>query len=280
MIFKDEVLTNNDLASLRLTCKHTKYFASDILARRLFVDMDVQYTHCASEWFPQLLSSDLGSHVRSLSLIRPMYPLRRHALTKGNTEPDYSQLQYLGVTCCYGALNSWKKVFCAAVHLKVLKVQPSTSPCVGYQVPYWLRVYRQRFDQNDELLGSIRSDCLTELVLAGLHFSASALKQLLDYHSRTISTVDIKCCLLVDGTWLDTLNWIGSNLPNLQSLRADVRHEAVDHEQQHTTGTSGAHQYRGKAPLTIVTHELPIVLELEGRKFIDYGLWELLHVRK
>jgi hypothetical protein len=282
MIFEDNVLANDDLETLRLTCKHTKYFASDILARRHFIDMDVHYNHYGSGWFAHLLSSDLGSHARSLSLTRPEWwrRPRHHALPKGNTKPDYSRLQYLRVTYCGGAIDSWKKVLRAAVHLKVLKVQPSTSSRVGYQVPYCLRVYRHMFDDNDELLGSIRSDSLTEVVLAGLHLSAGALKQLLEYHSKTISTVDIKCCLLVDGTWLETLDWIGSNLPNLQSLRTDVRHEAVDHEQQHTTGTSGAHQYREKAPLTILTHELPIILELEGRKFIDYGLWELLHIRK
>jgi hypothetical protein len=282
MIFEGEVLTNDDLGTLRLTCKHTKYFASDILARRHFIDIDAYYSHYGSGWFAHILSSDLGSHARSLSLIEPDWWHRsgHYAPTKGNTKPDYSRLQYLRVTYCRGAIDSWKKVLRAAVHLKILKVQPSTSSRVGYQVPYWVLVYRFMFDHNDELLSSIRSDSLTEVVLAGLHLSASALKQLLTYHSKTISAVDIKCCLLVDGTWLETLNWIGSNLPNLQSLRADVRHEAVDHEQQHTIRTSIAHQHRGKPPLTILTHEIPIVLALEGRGFIDYGLWELLHVRK
>jgi hypothetical protein len=114
MIFEDNVLANDDLETLRLTCKHTKYFASDILARRHFIDMDVHYNHYGSGWFAHLLSSDLGSHARSLSLTRPEWwrRPRHHALPKGNTKPDYSRLQYLRVTYCGGAIDSWKR-YCA-----------------------------------------------------------------------------------------------------------------------------------------------------------------------
>jgi hypothetical protein len=131
MICKDEVLTNKDLASLRLTCKHTKYFASDILDQRLFVDKDAWYSRYARRWF--LHFSDPGSHVQSLLLVRP--PLfGRSDLDKGFGKPDYSQLQDLRVTWHDWETSAWMKVFRAAVHLKVFKFDTAIRIRTGYQV--------------------------------------------------------------------------------------------------------------------------------------------------
>jgi hypothetical protein len=284
MVFKDEVLTNDDLASLRLTCKHTKYFASDILSRRHFVNMDVLYSEYATKWFASFLLSDLSSHLRSLSLIRldesyyvKTYPSRHHTLPKGNAKPDYSQLQDLIVTGCDGAIGPWKMAFCGASHLKVFKVQISARIGTGVHVPHWVRVKRHRFDHNDELLRSINSDCLTEVTLVGMHLSASGLKQLLGHHSDTLSSVEIRCCWLVDRKWLEILDWIRSNLLKLRSLHVDVSHEAVNQYRRHNTGTSRVHQYRGEVSYTILTLENPIKLKLEGREAIDDGILELLN---
>jgi hypothetical protein len=287
MICKDEVLINKDLASLRLTCKHTKYFASDILDQHLFVD--VSYPQYAPRWFFHF--SHLGSHVQSLSLFRPSiwsnfdktHRLRPYPLPDDNTKPEYSHLRNLRVIWADypdRLKSTWKKVLRAAAHLKVFNYEQSPRFDTGEKVHDIGRIYRQGSDPDDELLGSIRSDCLTEVVLIGLHPSASALKQLLRHHSGTLSTLEIKCCWLFDRQWLEIMDWIRSNLPNLQILRVDVSHEAVARHEQYKIKKDFVHLKRGDVPYIILTLKKPIRLKLEGRKAIDDGLIELLDARK
>jgi hypothetical protein len=116
-------------------------------------------------------------------------------------------------------------------------------------------------------------------VLIGLHPSASALKQLLRHHSETLSTLELRCCKLYDREWLEIMDWIKSNLPNLQTLRIDVGHEAAARHKQYNFEEDFAHLKRGDVPYVILRLKKPIRLELEGRKAIDNGLAKLLNAR-
>jgi hypothetical protein len=120
----------------------------------------------AAEWIADLISPDLGYHVRSLSLLRPLerrpnnfYPSRNHVRGKAGIEPDYSRLENIRLTCCVDATSEWKKILCGAVHLKVLRIHKLSG--FDITVPYWFRVYRHSFVPNAELLQNIRSNLPT-----------------------------------------------------------------------------------------------------------------------
>jgi hypothetical protein len=75
------------------------------------------------------------------------------------------------------------------------------------------------------------------------------------------------------------MDWIRSNLTNLQTLRVDVGHETVAQHQQYNFEKDFVHLKRGDVLYVILTLKKPIRLELEGRKAIDDGLAELLNAR-
>lgn len=165
-----------------------------------------------------------------------------------------------------------------ANHLKTLRF------AIPDEVFMELGVFRHTFDRNDELLGSIKSDCLSTLVLARLHVSASILNQLLDLHKETLSTLDVRSCLLVDGNWLEILEWIRLNLSHLQSFYLDVRHEAVKKKlsryQKHTIGISYGSSYLESSPYTTKTYNTSLRLRLGKQKDIDDGLSALLKAQE
>ncbi|KAG9946746.1 hypothetical protein KCU85_g6183, partial [Aureobasidium melanogenum] len=282
MIIGSDDLTVKDLQSLRLTCKHTKHFASNALGRRLFVDLDIQYTREAFHWYTALLLSDLGGYVRSVSLIvsgtrfKRSHPRRKCVRKKSENKPAYSQLQHLTTQWSNGPVRSWKKVLCGACHLKTLRVVDHD----GFRA-----VFRHTFDKNDELLKSIKSDSLDALILAHLHISGGILKRLLDIHKETLSTLDIKDCILVDGKWLDILDWIRLNLSHLQILCLDVHHEAIKKKnslyQKHTySPLKVGSTYMDTSPYTLSRYDFRFRLRLEGQREIDDGLSMFLKARE
>ncbi|KAH0161595.1 hypothetical protein KCU67_g6276, partial [Aureobasidium melanogenum] len=289
MIIESADLTVKDLANLRLACKHTKHFASRALGRRIFVDLDIRYERDAFYWYTDLLLSDLGSCMRSVSLITwpprygKSYPLKRHVRKKIETKPVYSQLQQLTVDRVDGPVRSWKKALCAASHLKTLRL---TNPDDDRQdSSFWQAVYRHKFDKSDELLSSIKSDCLDTLVLARLHVSGGILKRLLDVHKETLSTLDIKVCILVDGNWLEMLEWIRINFSRLQTFCLDVRHEALEKKislYQQPTGSASTTglAYIDTSPYALERYDPPLRLRLEGQREIVNGLSVFLKARE
>ncbi|KAH0336536.1 hypothetical protein KCU81_g8517, partial [Aureobasidium melanogenum] len=284
MIIDSDDLTVKDLANLRLSCKHTKHFASSALGKRIFVDFDVRYTREAFHWYTALLLSDLGGYVRSVSLIssgprlQRSYPLRKYVKKKIGNEPTYSQLQHLTIQWSGGPVRSWERAVCAASHLKTLRL------AIPDEIFMQLGVFRHTFDRNDELLGSIKSDSLSTVVLARLHVSASVLNQLLDLHKETLSTLEIRSCLLVDGNWLEMLEWIRLNLSHLQTLYLDVRHEAVKKKlsryQQHTIGISYGSSYLESSPYATKTYEASLRLRFGKQKDIEDGLLAFLKAQE
>lgn len=282
MIIEDKDLTVKDLANLRITCKHTKHFASSALGRRIFVDLDIQYTREASHWYTALLLSDLGGYVKSVSLIvygtrfKKSHPRRKCVKKKIKNKPEYSQLQRLIILWSNGPVRSWKKAFCAASHLKTLRIVNHD----GFRA-----VFRHTFDKNDELLSSIKSDSLDTLVLIRLHISGGILKRLLDIHKETLSTLDIKDCILVDKKWLEMLEWIRLNLSHLQIFGLDVHHEAFKKKrspyQNHTHGPlKVGSTYMDTSPYTLNGYDFRLRLRLEGQREINHGLSVFLKARE
>ncbi|KAH0379144.1 hypothetical protein KCU92_g8338, partial [Aureobasidium melanogenum] len=285
LIIENEDLTVKDLANLRLACKHTKHFASRALGRRIFVDLDIRYTREAFHWYTALLLSDLGGYVRSVSLIssgsrlQKSYPLKKYVKKKIGNEPAYSQLQHLTIQWSGGPVRSWRRAVCAANHLKTLRLS------IHDEVYMEIIVFRHTFDRNDELLGSIKSDCLSTLVLARLHVSASILNQLLDLHKETLSTLDIRSCFLVDGNWLEILEWIRLNLSHLESFYLDVRHEALKKKislYQRPTGSASTTSltYIDTSPYALKGYDSPLRLRLQGQREIVNGLSMFLKARE
>ncbi|KAH0369277.1 hypothetical protein KCU65_g3448, partial [Aureobasidium melanogenum] len=187
MIIGSDGLTVTDLASLRLTCKHAKHFASSNLGKRTFVDIEI-------------CDEDAG----------------------------------------------------------------------------WIEtVYEYQLDKIDKLLNNINSCCLSSLVLGGLQLSVGTLKALLEIHQETLSTLDIRRCTLVDGTWLKILNFIRSNMSQLGSFRIHVRHEATKKILPPKPGSR-----RPRNQYHLKRYSSPIKLKLQGQKEIANGLSELLKARE
>ncbi|KAG9563532.1 hypothetical protein KCU71_g6615, partial [Aureobasidium melanogenum] len=182
LIIESTDLAVTDLANLRLTCKHTKHFASSALGRRIFVDLDICYGRDAFDWFTSFLLSDLGSYVRS--------HYRQQEL---EIKPEYPQLQDITIEYCYIPARLWTKVLCAATQLKTFKFK---DPGSG---PSWYGVYKYKLERTDTLLNSVNSGCLSKLVLVDLQVSDGILKELLDIHQQTLSALNIRRCTLVDG---------------------------------------------------------------------------------
>jgi hypothetical protein len=87
-------------------------------------------------------------------------------------------------------------------------VRPRSSRLKGdamNNVDRYTAIHNHTFHQNTEILLSVGSDCLDRLELHGLHAHVKSLKQLLDKHRETITTVYIEKCILVDGKWLEIL---------------------------------------------------------------------------
>ncbi|CAD0114210.1 unnamed protein product [Aureobasidium uvarum] len=292
LIIRGEYLTVNDLVNLRLICKQTKHFASSALGRRLFVDLKVWDKRNAFNWFTNLLRSDSGTHVQSFTLFEwrrksgRTLPPKNYVHRETETKPDYSCLQDISVMYCGDVLHdpvrSWKKAVSAAVHLKAFRfVNSDEARSAGAD---WLGVYPHKFRSNDGLLSSIRSDSLRVLMLSHVHVSADKLKSVLEIHKETLSVIDIRSCMLVEGKWLEILDWTKTNLPRLQTLHLDVRYEAVRKKDCTQPLDSWCplyvDSYRARSPYALVRHRDPLRLRLEGQQKILDGLSELLSIRE
>ncbi|KAG9592398.1 hypothetical protein KCU77_g2214, partial [Aureobasidium melanogenum] len=285
MIIRSGDLTTKDLANLRLVCKHTKHFASSNLGKRIFVDLNIWYTRDALNWFLNLLHSDMGNHVQSVSLAEcrglseKFYPSKYYGLRDAEVNSEYYQLQNITIKRCNGPAHLWKKVICAATHLRTFKLVDTKAPYIGR---FWLAVYSHTFDENDKLLSGVESDFLSSLELVNLHISAGVLKRLLDIHKETLSTVEIRDCILVDGNWLEVLNCIRLDLSHLRILCIDVRHEATKKvtapEQDHRRSLDPT-SYLEKSPYALTGHSTTLQLKLVGQKEIANRLPELLKAR-
>lgn len=286
LMTESDDLTVKDLTNLRLTCKHTKHLASRTLARRFFVDLGIWYEPNAFEWLTDLLLSEMGSYIRSVCLeawtpSSQCYPLKYHKPRQSVIQPEYSQLQDITIKRCGGPAYVWKKALRAATLLKTFK---PINPDVRFHSKYWLGAYSHTFKSNDELLNSIKSDVLNSLVLVDLHVSASVLKQLLDVHRQTLSSLVIKGCILVEGNWLEILNWVKLNLSRIRTLRLEIHHEATKKacplEQRNKNQPWTIEYHLKKSPYALKTYNSPLVLKFEGQKEIADGLSKMLKARE
>ncbi|KAG9656653.1 hypothetical protein KCU64_g5728, partial [Aureobasidium melanogenum] len=277
LIIESTDLAVTDLANLRLTCKHTKHFASSALGRRIFVDLDICYGRDAFDWFTSFLLSDLGSYVRSVCLrwwtpsSRMYYPTKHYRQQELEIKPKYPQLQDITIEYCYIPARLWTKVLCAATQLKTFKFK---DPVSG---PSWYGVYKYKLERTDTLLNSVNSGCLSKLVLVDLQVSDGILKELLDIHQQTLSALNIRRCTLVDETWLEILNYIRLNLSQLRSFYIDVRYEAA---KKTPPPKQESHRPFRRNQYDLKKYSSPIKLKLEGQKEIANGLSEFLKARE
>ena len=282
LIIGSDDLTIKDLANLRLTCKHIKHFASSTLGRRIFVDLNIWFTCDALNWFVNLMLSGMGNHVRSVSLAgrksqrEKFYPSKYYGFQEAEVKSKYSQLQDITIKRCIGAAYSWQKVIHAATHLRTFELADPEAFSAGES---WFGVYKHTFDQNDNLLGSIKSDLLSSLTLVHLHILVGVLKRLLDIHKKTLFTLEIRECILVGGSWSEVLDWIRSNLSDLRLLYIDVRHEAykkVPAPEQYASRQLNLESYLELSPYSLSTCNSPFDLIVRGHKKIYDGLTKLL----
>ncbi|CAD0098588.1 unnamed protein product [Aureobasidium mustum] len=288
LIIENDDLTIKDLASLRLTCKHTKHFASNALGKRIFVDMDIRYTRDAFNWFTNLLLLDIGSHVRSVCLTltyhpqKNCYPLKYYRHQEAEIKSGCSRLRDIRIESSHGIAYLWKKVLCAATHLQTFDYKDRDADIVKR---HWTVPFRGTIESSDLLLDSIKSDYLGSLVLSHLHISASTLKKLLDIHEETLSTLDIRECVLIDGNWFEILNCIRLNLSHLRNFCIDILYEAVKKVPSpkpyiHDRRPWGLGFFLEHSPYALKKYSSPLKLKIEGQKEITHGLSELLKARE
>jgi hypothetical protein len=70
----------------------------------------------------------------------------------------------------------------------------------------------------DTIFSSIRSDCLSDLVITNTLASYRTLKCLLERHRETIRKLSMCSCQVTGGNWIDLLQWISHDLPSLENL--------------------------------------------------------------
>lgn len=283
LIIESDDLTIKDLANLRRTCKHTKYFASSAWGRCAFDDLDVCSDRDGFNCLFHLLLSDLGTHLRAVCLT--WWPessgkcdLIKHYDQEVEIKHEFCHLQNIDFERCEAPARLWKTLICAATHLKTFNFNDQDS---NWASPNWLAVYGYTFGTVDTLLGSIGSDCLSSLELTHIRVSISILKRLLDIHKNTLSTLDIEECMLVDGSWFEILNCIRLDLSNSRVLRINVCHEAIKKipppaEYNHRQRPWDNKSYLERSPYAVKTYSSPLKLKLEGQKEIINGLSELL----
>ncbi|KAH0161417.1 hypothetical protein KCU67_g6350, partial [Aureobasidium melanogenum] len=280
LIIENDDLTVEDLANLRLVCKHTKHFASSNLGERIFTDLHIYPNRDGFNWLFSFLLSDFGTHVRSVRLTSwSLYsdPLEHYEDREVGTELEFCHLQDITFKYLEAPTHLWKKVLCRATHLKTLTLVNGDGPC------YWAAVFSHTFGKIDKLLSSVNSECLNRLVLGTIHVSAGTLRQFLDVHKDTISSLNIVSCILVDGDWFEILNWIKLNLSHLETLYIKVCQEAskkVPAPEQHNRRPSDFLSYLESSPYALKTCSSRLELDLEGQKEISDGLSELLNAQE
>ena len=232
-ICNDPGLFRDDLANLRLSCKRISVYATEAFAKECLSDslrfelLDHEFTRLAA-----ICSSDLQPFLKSVHFVEGSdYQL---AQIDTSVCPDYSSIRNIKLeTPLYNMEHTLalEKVLQRANSLENFMF----SPVMVSKGIHWFEKHEasgtfqpenthyKLFDvKNIEkvtiILSSIRSGRLSELILADTILPYGSLQNLLERHSSTIRELSLRNCRLVDGTWLDLLQWIPHGLPRLEHL--------------------------------------------------------------
>lgn len=233
-IFKDPGLYRDDLANLRLVCKRFSTYATEAFARECFSG-SLRFEPSNDEFarLAAICSSGLQHFLKFVHFVHDT----KCQSTQTNTRagPNYSAIRTIKLgTPLYDMRHTrnLEKVLQRADRLENFMF----SPVMIWYGIHWIRkhgmsaVFTNNFghvrdrdvnkiEKANIILSSIRSDCLSKLFLSDSILPSATLKGLLERHSGTIRKLSLCNCQLVDGKWLNLLQWIPHGLSCLEHLQ-------------------------------------------------------------
>ncbi|KAG9737806.1 hypothetical protein KCU73_g9897, partial [Aureobasidium melanogenum] len=231
-IFQDPSLFEDDLANLRLVCKRVNLCATEAFAKERFRGgLRLNFSVQAFKRVAAICSSNLRLSLESVLFVRDYNFTKTCICTK--VRPDYSAIRNIKVESPLSSTisaSALKELLEQAKHLETF----SFSTAKTRRGIHWheqhdlLESYRDAFGdraaklreraQVDAILSKLESDRLTELHLADIIFTVSALKTLLERHRGTVRKLSIRGCRLRSGSCVSLLSWISQNLPCLEQI--------------------------------------------------------------
>lgn len=233
-IHRDSGLCEDDRATLRLVCKDFLPYATQALAELSFKDGVLCLNPCANdlERLAALCSSQLSFYLTSVHFLH--YPTFRSTEIEEEVYPRYSAIQNVRfeTSLYHDSTFILKRLLLQTRHLKKFEFSPKAKR----EDDSWSANWYHRFASASQLtigkdeerervntiLSSIKSDCLSEVVLTDIILSYKPLLGLLTRHGSTVRKISFHHCRLISGTWFDLLQWISAKLPALVSL--DLEH--------------------------------------------------------
>jgi hypothetical protein len=228
-IFKDPELRDDDDANLRLVCKDFLPYATQALTDECFKDgLSLNPSPDDFARLAALCSSQLRPYLKSVYFRD--YPAFRITQNNENVCPEYSAIQKIKFETHLWSLDATrilKKLLQQTNHLEIFMFNPRlVREGNSWHTKYdrSLPPLRTSGDRSAErgkvnaVLASIKSDCLSEMILADTVLSYKPLISLLEKHRGTIRKLSLRDCRLISGGWVDLLQWISYNLPSLEHL--------------------------------------------------------------
>ncbi|KAH0369278.1 hypothetical protein KCU65_g3449, partial [Aureobasidium melanogenum] len=234
-IFKNPKLFADDLANLRLVCRHFNLHATKIFAMESFQGSlrvgtsSPDFTRLAA-----ICSSALSPFVKSVQFV----PLHSSQTTRVDTKAhaDYSALRRIDFESpldITGSARALGDLLALAKQLEIFAFSAARfDTSVRWYEQHGLSVFhdekestvrkRRDCEEVDTILSKLRSDCLTELHLADMALSVRTLKALLERHRDTIRKSSLRGCELRQGSYPALLQWIFQNLPLVEQI--DLHH--------------------------------------------------------
>jgi len=236
-IHKDSGLCEDDRANLRLVCKDFLPYATQALAELSLKDGVLCLNPSANDFerLAALCSSQLGPYLTSVHFLH--YPSFRSTEIEEAVYPKYSAIQNIKFETRLYKDSTFilKRLLLLTNHLKRFEFRPAAEREDDTWFPPWYNRFAsgsqltigkdEERERVSMILSSIKSDCLSEVILTGTILSYKPLLGLLTRHGSTIRKLSFHSCRLVSGTYVDLLQWMSTELPALEHLDLQYLHE-------------------------------------------------------
>ncbi|KAH0287400.1 hypothetical protein KCU62_g6069, partial [Aureobasidium sp. EXF-3399] len=238
-IHKDSGLRQDDRAKLRLVCKEFLPYATEALAELSMRNGFLCLNPSANDFerLAALCSSQLGPYLTSVHFLH--YPSFRSTKMEEAVYPRYSAIQNVkfGTRLYRDSTFVLKRLLLLTNHLKRFEFNPAaeheddtwSAHSYNFLEPEPAQQLTVGKDEERErastILSSIKSDCLSEVILTGTILSYKPLLGLLTRYGSTIRKLSFHSCRLVSGTYVDLLQWMSTELPALEHLDLQYLHE-------------------------------------------------------
>jgi len=236
-IHKDSGLCEDDRANLRLVCKDFLPYATQALAELSLKDGVLCLNPSANDFerLAALCSSQLGPYLTSVHFLH--YPSFRSTEIEEAVYPKYSAIQNIKFETRLYKDSTFilKRLLLLTNHLKRFEFRPAAEREDDTWFPPWYNRFAsgsqltigkdEERERVSMILSSIKSDCLSEVILTGTILSYKPLPGLLTRHGSTIRKLSFHSCRLVSGTYVDLLQWMSTELPALEHLDLQYLHE-------------------------------------------------------